>query len=140
MEKRTSLYEWNPGFHIQFGSKEHEANYFAGGMYMVTGRQIKEFRKAAAIDYDHLTDLLNSKKFKKSWGQIEGERYKRFPKDYSPEADYAEFLWRKNFYFVKTPSRTEMIKKDFIQNIVEDFENAIDVLQWIRKVVGVYKK
>lgn len=100
MEKRTSLFEWNPGYHIKFGSKQHELNYFAGGMYMVTGRQIKEFREAASEDYKHLKKLVTSRKFKKSWGQIEGNLYKRFPKNYDVEADYAEFLWMKNFYFV----------------------------------------
>jgi uncharacterized protein (DUF2461 family) len=140
MEKKTSLFEWNPGFHIQFGSKEHEGIYFAGGMYMVTGRQIKEFRRAASMDYTNLKKIVNSRKFKKSWGQIEGERYKRFPRDYDADEAYAEFLWMRNFYFMKTPTRTQMIKKDFIPNIVQDFENSLEVLHWLRDAVGVYKK
>ena len=125
MEKRTSLFEWNPGFHIEFGSKQREHNYFAGGMFMVTGRQIKEFRKAAAHDYQKLNKVLSSRKFKKSWGTIQGERYKRFPKEYDCEAKYSEFLWMRNFYFVKTPFRSQMVRKDFIPNIVHDFENAL---------------
>lgn len=139
MEKRTSLFEWNPGFHISFGSKNAET-YFAGGMYMVTGRQIKEYRKAVKKDYKNLAKILNDKKFKKSWGQIESEMYKRFPKGYDPDAPYAQYLWMKQFYFAKSPSRTQMIKKGFIEGMVDDFENALDVLNWIRNAVGTYQK
>ena len=68
MEKRTSLFEWNPGLHIQFGSHKHEMNYFAGGMYMVTGRQIKEFRIAASEDYKKLKKNYKFKKVSKKLG------------------------------------------------------------------------
>lgn len=138
-EKRTSLFEWNPGFHIRFGSKNSEC-YFAGGLYMVSGRQMREYR--SAIENEHLTirKLIKNKKFKSSWGEIESERYKRFPKEYDESEPFADFLWMKQFYFAKSPTRSEMVKKDFIGKIVDDFENSIDVLNWIRKAVGVYEK
>lgn len=138
-EKRTSLFEWNPGFYIHFGSKDRET-YFAGGLYMVSGRQMKEYRSAIEKDYKKVEKLIEDKKFKKSWGQIEAERYKRFPKEYDSEAPYADFLWMKQFYFAQSPSRTQMIKKGFIESMVDDFENSLDVLNWIRSAVGVYQK
>lgn len=139
MEKKTSLFEWNPGFHIQIGAKKDD-NFFGGGLYMVSGRQIKLLREAFNKDYETIKKLTQKKAFKDSWGQMVGDKYKRFPKDYDIDSEMSEFLWFKQFYFSQTPNRKEIIKKDFIPKLVQDFKNSVEILNWIRDAVGVYKK
>jgi len=138
-QKRSSVFEWNPGIYIHFGSKEQET-FFAGGLYMVSSRQMKEYREKVYHDYQSLDRLLRRKSFKDSWGTIQGETYKRFPRDFDQNHPSSKHLWRKQLYFSKTPTRTQMIRKDFIPQITEDFKASADLLNWIIETVGVYRK
>ena len=138
-EKKTSIFEWNPGIHIQIGANKND-NVIGGGLYMVSGRQIKALRASLHGDYQTISKLLSASNFKKSWSNITGEKYKRFPKDYNPEDLSAEYIWYKQFYFSQTLKRSEVIKNDFTNKVVEDLNNCVEVLNWIRKSVGKYKK
>jgi uncharacterized protein (DUF2461 family) len=137
-QNKTSLYEWNPGIYIQFGSKERDV-YFAGGMHEVSSRQIHNFRAAVQEDFMTLDKILKKKGFRASWGEIQSELYKRYPVGYKKDAPYSKYLWMKQFYFSKSPTRTEMKAKNFIENTVKDYKASVEVLKWIIEAVGTYR-
>lgn len=139
MQKKTSLFEWNPGIHIKLSCDQGE-NFLGGGLYMVSSRQIKKMREAFLNEYKHVDKMLNKKGFVDSWGSIKGEQYKRFPRDYDPEHISAKYILFKQFYFSKELKRSEVVKKDFVKRTVEDLRHGSELLTWIKDTVGVYKK
>lgn len=137
-EKRTSLFEWNPAIHIQFGHKK-EDNIAGVGAYMISSRQMKKLREGVTEDYAAVKKIFKKKSFKETWGDLMGEKYKRFPKGYDPSEEGAEFLWHKQFYVGKQFTRTEVKQKDFAKTLVKDLKKSLDFFQWTRDTLGTYR-
>lgn len=138
-EAKTSIFEWNPGIHIQFGS-EKDDNLIAVGLYMVSSRQLYKFRDAAFKDYEALDKIVNAKNFKSSWGTEFGDKYKRFPKGYDPNHPAAKYIWHKQFYVHQMLTRKDVISPKFIDQTVQDFKIALPYFNWIRQAVGTYQR
>lgn len=138
-EKRTSLFEWNPGIHIQLGLSSDDC-ILACGLYMVSSRQMSLMRHHTFKDFDEFDAIMSNKKFKSTWGELLGEKFKRFPKGYDPDDERTKYIWHKQFYVGQTLTRSEIISKDFNKRVIRDLKLSIPFLNWIRKSVGTYKR
>jgi uncharacterized protein (TIGR02453 family) len=138
-ETKTSLFEWNPAIHIQFGSGVDD-NLIGVGLYMVSSRQMYKFRDAAFRDYETLDEIINDKKFKSRWGHEFGEKYKRFPKGYDQTHPSAQYLWCKQFFVSRNFTRKEVISPRFITKAVEDIKLSMPFFKWVRQAVGTYQR
>lgn len=137
-EKRSSLFEWNPGIHLQIGTKE-VGSYLGLGLYMVSGRQLSLLRSGLIQDFDLVHSILKSKKIKSSWGEIKGEKYKRFPKGFDENDPASLYLWNKQFYLSQDFNQKDIMAKDFSKKVITDIKAALPLLLWIQETVGVYK-
>ncbi len=138
-EKKTSLFEWNPGVYFQVGADDDD-NFFGLGLYMVSSRQTSLMRNALIEDYSRIDEILSNRKLKKTWGGLKGETYKRFPKGYDPESESAKYLKYKQFYFGQSFTRKEVLDPKFLSKIVKDLDTALPFFAWIRDTVGTYSK
>jgi uncharacterized protein (TIGR02453 family) len=138
-EKRSSLFEWNPGIHIQFGN-EKDDNFIGCGLYMVSGRQISQLRNAIATDFDTINSILKKKNFKSTWGTLRGEMYVRAPKGFAMDQDYSKLLMHKQFYVHREYKITEITSKKFADIVVQDLKIILPFFKWIRESVGTYKR
>jgi uncharacterized protein (TIGR02453 family) len=138
-EKKSSLFEWNPGLHIQVGHKSDD-NFIGLGLYMVSSRQLSLLRDRCVHDYEQIDSLLTNKKLVKAWGQLMGERYKRFPKGFDANQENTKYLWHKKFFLGKELSRKDVCSKDFIKKSVAEFKLAMPFFKWVRQAVGTYSR
>lgn len=138
-EKRSSLFEWNPGIHVQFGAKADD-NFVGLGLYMISSRQMSLLRNALVDDFEEIDAILSNRALKKAWGDLKGDRYKRFPKGFSAEDPRTKYLWFKQFYLGQEYSRSEVVAKDFTKNLVKDLKLAIPFFKWVRQSVGTYQR
>lgn len=138
-EKKVSLYEWNPGIHIQFGAAEDE-NLLGVGLYMISSRQLKLMRRTIDDNFQDFDKIMNDKKLKKIWGGLAGEKYVRFPKEYDENARSAEYICYKQFYLDRPLIRKEVTSKDFFKRAGDELEASLPFLSWVRRTVGTYKK
>lgn len=138
-EKKSSLFEWNPGIHFQVGAKP-EDNFLGLGLYMVSSRQLSLLRNALVEDFETIDEILSDKKLKKAWGEPAGEKYKRFPKGFNPEDERTKYLWHKQFYLGKEFSRKDVISEKFLSQAVKDLKLAMPFFSWVRQAVGTYSK
>lgn len=137
-QKRVSLYEWNPGIHLQIGARPDD-NFYGLGAYMVSSRQLKLIRENLVDDYQTFHKILKAKKFKQAWGELQGERYKRFPRGFDEDHKSSEYLWYKQFYVGKELTRKKVCDKNFFFEVADDLEAGFDLLDWLKKTVGVAK-
>jgi uncharacterized protein (TIGR02453 family) len=138
-EKKTSLFEWNPGIHFQIGHKPDDC--LAGvGLYMVSSRQLSRLREAVTSDTRTLEKHLRSRRMQTRWGELLGDRYKRFPKGYSEDQVGAEFLWHKQFYIGQQFNRKKVTSRGFADQLVEDLRIALPFFNWVRGAVGTYSE
>lgn len=138
-EKKTSLFEWNPGLHLQFGA-EKDDNFFGLGLYMVSSRQLSRLRRALVDDFDQIDALLQDRKLKKAWGGLLGEKYKRFPKGFDPADRSEKYLWYKQFYLGQNLTRKEVLEKSLVKKITKDLRLAMPFFKWVRETVGTYSR
>lgn len=138
-QKKSSLFEWNPGIHLQIGH-EKDDNSFGVGLYLVSGRQLRLMREGIVNDFEGFHGIVGSRKFKKNWGSLQGERYKRIPKGFERFVEKEEYLLCKQFYVSQQLSRKEVKDPNFADRIVEDLRIAMPFFKWIRQTVGTYKK
>lgn len=138
-EKQTSIFEWNPGIYLQLGD-EKEDNVIGMGLYGPSSRQTKRLRRAFVEDYATLDRILKAPKLKKYWGGLAEEKYKRFPKDFSPDDPAAKYLWYKQFFLRRRFTRKEVTSKDFVNTVLHSFEAGLPLFAWIRDAVGTYDR
>lgn len=138
-EKQSSIFEWNPGLFMQLGDEKPD-NMIGVGLYGPTSRQTKRLRQALVNDYKTLDKILANKKLKKYWGSLADEKYKRFPKDFSPEDPAAKYLWYKQLFLRRRFTRKEVLSPGFADTVMNSFEAAVPFLQWVREAVGVFDK
>lgn len=137
-EKRTSLFEWNPGIYFQIGEGKDD-NFLGLGLYMVSGRQLSLLRDALFEKYEEIDGILRNPQLKKIWGGVLGDKYKRFPKGFDPENPRSRYLWHKQFYMGLDLSRGEVTSKNFNKVVVRDLKAAIPFFKWVRGHVGTYQ-
>jgi uncharacterized protein (TIGR02453 family) len=138
-EKRVSLFEWNPGYHIQLGASD-EDNFYGTGLYMISSRQLKLMRRKITDHFEEFDAIMNNKKFKKTFGGLTGDKYKRFPKDFDENDPAALYLWHKQFYVGKEFTRKEALDKKFFHRLGDDLALTVPFFQWVRNAVGKYQK
>ena len=135
-EKKTSLFEWNPGINISIGQEIS----LGMGLFHPSSRQMKILREEIMNEPSALTRILKNKKLSSTWGELSGEKYVRFPKEYSEEAPGGEFLWHKQMIVTQSLSRKEVISPGFADRIAEDLNAGAGFLSWLRGAVGVYER
>lgn len=138
-EKSTSQFEWNPGIYFHLGD-EKDDNVIGMGLYGPSSRQIKRLRRAFVEDYKTVDKILANKNFKKYWGSLADEKYKRFPKDYFIGDRAAKYLWYKQLFVRRQFTRKEVQGKDFPKLVLEAYEAGLPLFAWIRQAVGVYDR
>lgn len=136
-EKQTSMFEWNPGIHIQVGH-EKDSNFIGTGLYMVSSRQLKLMRRNIDERYDEFHKIMTNKKFKKVFPELLGDKYTRFPKEYDVDSPAAQYLWYKQFYVGHNFTRKEVTDKAFFKRVGDELELTLPFFKWIRETVGTY--
>lgn len=138
-ETATSMFESNPGIYLSFGAQE-EDNVCGCGLYMPSSRQVKELRPRFGSEHEALHRILHAKAFRRYWNGLSGDRYKRFPKEFDEAAPGSKYLWHKQFFLSRTPTREDVLQPDFIERTVEATAAAVPFLTWARQAVGLYRK
>lgn len=134
----TSQFEMNPGLYISFGAADDE-NLFGAGIYTPSSRQMRLLRPKLLSDHKQMRKLLEDSELREFWGELAGERFKRFPKGLDETAPGAQYLWQKQFFLHRPLSREDILSAEFPHLASRGFQLAFPFLNWVRDTVGVYR-
>lgn len=123
-----SPYKTNFGAHITGASDKSElhskAGYYihiepgksflAGGAYQPTGKWMKAIRQEIDENADGLKKIIHSKSFKNTFGEMEGEKLKTSPRDYSIDHPEIELLRYKSFLATHSLADEKVLSSDFL--------------------------
>jgi uncharacterized protein (TIGR02453 family) len=134
--KDKSPYKSHFGAHISIAPKKSEihtrSGYYihiepgdsmlAGGAYLPQGDWLKGIRQE--IDYSgaDLMKILENPEFKKTFGEIEGEKLARMPKGYPENHQFIELLKMKSFLATHKVSDAELTKINFVETAAQVFK------------------
>ncbi|MBT8297284.1 MAG: DUF2461 domain-containing protein [Maribacter sp.] len=98
-----------------------------GGSFIATGfwdpnkEDLLRIRKELELDADAFRKVISDKKFKKIWGDLEGDEVKTAPKGFNKEHSNIDLIKKKQFIFVRKFSDREVLSKDFLGFVDESF-------------------
>jgi uncharacterized protein (TIGR02453 family) len=133
--KDKSPYKTHFGAHVTAAAKRSEihtragyyihlepgASMLAGGAYLPEKDWLKSIRQE--IDYNgaEFRKILDSKDFKSTFGQIEGESLKTTPKSYEPDHPEIDLLRQKSFLATHKLSDSQVTATDFLAHAAKVF-------------------
>ncbi len=88
-------WEESAGYYVHI---EPGGIYAGGGIYMPDGDQLKKIRRAISDRAEEFSSVVESRKFKRLFGELEGSKLQRAPLGYPPDHPMIEWLKYKSFY------------------------------------------
>ena len=104
-------------FHIEPGN-----TMLGGGFWSPNKEDLQRIREDIAADDSELRKILNSKPFKETFGELEGEQVKTCPKGFDKEHPAVDLLRYKQFIISKKFTDEEVLSDDFVIKVNEVFK------------------
>lgn len=122
-----------PGLYVELGP---EKLAFAGGAYMPDKEKLEMIRTAIAKKPKALLDLLADKKFKKLWGDLQGERNKILAPEFKKVAADCPYIFNKQFYFWTELDPKIITSDKLMKTLLEHYEAGKAVSAFLEKAGG----
>ncbi len=91
------------------------------GFYMPKPKQVQLVREAIASDMQGFKAIIENKKFKKLFGQIQGEEHKRVPKEFADLIEEQPLLIKKSYYAFHELEPEVILKKNLVDICMKHF-------------------
>jgi len=104
-------------FHIEPGNC-----FLGGGFWAPSPEDLKHIRLQIAADPGPLQQILSSKEFIATFGQLEGEKLKSAPKGFSKDHPAIDLINYKQFLLIKKLTDEEVQSKQYLETVVSTFQ------------------
>ncbi len=136
-------YFW--GSFIRFG-KERRGGYVlsvdqegrsfcGGGFYKPNPPDLLRIRKEFEVDEKSIHDIIQSKKFKDTFGSLIGEQVRTSPRGFSKELPNIDLIRMKQFTVRHSFSNAEVVRKDFADQVFESFRTLRPFFDYMSSVL-----
>lgn len=119
-----------PGYYISLSPKEIFAG---GGLWHPEPDKLIKLRRHVAVSGEELTQIINSRGFKKTFGELSDEdTLKRVPRGFPADHEFAHFLKLKSIVASKDFTQKEALEKKFgekINRALKELKPLNDYLQ-----------
>lgn len=105
--------------------------YLGGGVYMPDGQQLKKIRGAIVAKPKAFLGIVKSAGFKKTFGELEGEKLSRAPLGYTPDDPMIEWLKFKQFFVAVEWGESASRKKDFVTRIAAVYKEMLPLVRFL---------
>ncbi len=129
--RRDSQY---PALYFHFGA---EAVGIGGGIYQPDKENLLKIRRAVKRDGKSLVRALNGKRFKEVYGELQGEKNVRLPKEFASEVErYPVIANRQFYYFAEYDDPRMVLRKDLADLVMRHYKAGQKVNEFLAKAVG----
>jgi uncharacterized protein (TIGR02453 family) len=131
-------------FHLQ-GKKESACFYVhvepgeiyaGGGKYMPSGPQLKKIRQSIASHADEFKGIVESPKFRRRFGSLEGEQLQRAPLGFRPEDPMVDYLKRKSFFAGVTWKDAVCLDRQFTEKVTGVYDDLLPLVKFLNRAIG----
>jgi len=116
---------------IQPGNK----SIIAGGFWNPESTDIKRVREELALDPSDFRKIINAKKFKDLFGQLEGQSLKNIPRGFDKESPAGDLLRMKQYLCYRPVSDNEIIEPDFLKKVVDTYRGMLPFFNFMSSVL-----
>ncbi len=107
-----------------------------GGCYQPDKKTLHNIRTAILKNPKAVDKILKQKNFKKTYGELKGEKNKRLPKEFAPHQEAIPLLLNKQFYFMSAYDPKEVLfREDLPEFILEHYTVAKPWNQFLKNAM-----
>ena len=110
--------EYRGGYYIEISAKE---SFIAAGFWNPNKEDLLRIRKEIELDGQEFKRIINEKKIKELWGDIQGNEVKTSPKGFVKDHHHIDMIKKKQLIFIKKLEEKEILDSDFQKKIVNYF-------------------
>ena len=127
----------NGGYYIHF---EHNGCFIAGGIWMPEPDILKAVRNEIYFNTAEFKKILNNKKFKEFFGELEGEKITRPPKDFSTDFPDIDLLKFKSYLVSKELDSRMLESKSLVKDIAVILKEIHPLNKFINSGIDLIEK
>lgn len=116
--------------HIEPGGK----SFLGGGMYSPTPEQLALFRQEIDYNAHYLKGIIHAPTFLKVFGEPVGDALKNMPKGYPVEHPEIELLKKKQLFFWRKYSDSEVLSASFVDHLIHDAQVLKPYLDFLNAI------
>lgn len=123
------------GYYFQ---AEPGKSFLGGGLWMPMPAELKKVRQEIDYCYDEFKGIVESKKFKKHFGEFytgEGIKLSKVPQGFEKDNPAAEYLKLKSWLAMKEFTDAEVTSKGLLKKTVESFEVMQPMIKFINRAL-----
>ncbi|MDR1221398.1 MAG: DUF2461 domain-containing protein [Tannerella sp.] len=110
----------------------------SGGVWCPEPAVLKRLRHDIYDNVEEFTAIIEDKKFRKVYGELEGEVLKRVPDGFPKDSPCGDLLRHKNFVVSAMKPEQFFCSKDWIDEAVEDFRLLYPFNRFLNYTVGEF--
>ena len=113
-----------------------EESFVASGVWMPEPPILKAIRQEIYFNGRSLEKILNSKKFKEIYPEMEpNEKLKKLPKDFEGPTPYEEWIKFKSFIISQPLSSDELLSSELPSLVIDRFKTALPFVHWLNNAI-----
>ena len=121
-----------PGYYFHIQPKMFFA---AVGKHMPDAAELLKIRTAISKDPKTFFKVIEAKKFRDRFGEINGDRLMRPPKGFAADDPTIEYLKLKSFTVSQEFTEKEALGKDYTARLAKSFEDAYPLIEFLRNAL-----
>jgi uncharacterized protein (TIGR02453 family) len=123
-----------PGLYLSFGL---DGIMIAGGLYKPDKDDVVKVRRAIKKDGASLDRALRGKAFKDLFGELQGEKNKRLPKEFADDVERYPLIANKQFYYHANYADTKLLLRDDLPAFVlKHYRAGQKVNDFLKAAIG----
>ena len=124
--------ELRGGYYLEISADE---SFIAAGFWNPSKDDLLRIRKEIEIDGKEFMRIINQKKIKDTWGDIQGEEVKTSPKGFKSEHEYIDLIKKKQFIFIKNLKEEEILDKNFQKQLISYFVSIRPFFDYMSEIL-----
>lgn len=121
-----------PGLYFEI-SPEHARVYT--GVYQLDKDQLYAVREEIAENLKEFEKIISNKKFKEVYGEINGDKNARIPKEFQEAGEKQPLMYNKNFYVYTSFPPESIFEENFEKKLVDTYKVAEPLAQFFAKPI-----
>jgi uncharacterized protein (TIGR02453 family) len=115
--RATKLLRGGYYLHIESGN-----SFLGGGFWGPNKEDLGRIRQEIAFDAQSLRDIINHENFKKTFGELKGDKVKTAPRGYAKDHESIDLLRYKQFLLRQRFTDEEVTNPDFLEKVVNGLQ------------------
>ena len=108
----------------------------SGGVWCPEPAMLKQLRHDIYDNIDEFTTIIGNKKFKKVYGELEGEVLKRIPEGFPKDSPYENILKHKNFVVSSMKPEEFFYSRNWMDEVADDFSILYPFNKFLNYTIG----